>query len=135
MKKKTDLATFRVDPEVWSTFKAKCLQNGKNASQVLTDYLVSYIEEDHTNAALEQLEEKLTKISTELALLKEGSDSTPEPRRISGKGLTQAQICKLFGLQRNNLARDARKAGLPVEEYLSKKTKTIFDQKTKKYYV
>jgi antitoxin component of RelBE/YafQ-DinJ toxin-antitoxin module len=136
---KSALATFRVDPEVWKRFKAKCCQNGKRASQVLTDFLESYIEDDQTSGALEQLEGKLTEISTELAQIKaikqnEESDRT-EPRVLTGNGLTQSQICKLFGLQRNNLARDARKAGLPVEVYLSQKTKATYDPKTKKYYV
>jgi hypothetical protein len=136
---KSGLATFRVDPEVWKRFKAKCLQNGKRASQVLTDFLVSYIEDDQPSAALEQLEGKLSEISTELAQLKvikqsEGSDRT-KPREQTGNGLTQSQICKLFGLQRNNLARDARKAGLSVEVYLCQKTKSTYDPKTKKYYV
>ena len=135
MKEKSQLATFRVEPELWKRFKAKCIQNGKNASQVLTDFLVSYIDDDQPSVVLEQLEGKLAEISTELAQIKQSDRTFTKPREFTGNGLTQAQICKLFGLRTNNLARDARKAGLPVEEYLSKKTKTIFDQKTKKYYV
>ncbi|HEY9633070.1 MAG TPA: hypothetical protein V6D14_06680 [Coleofasciculaceae cyanobacterium] len=136
MKEKTGLATFRVEPEVWTRFKAKCLQNGKNASQVLTDFLVSYIEQDQPSAALEQLEGKLAEISTELAQLKQSEVSDrSKPKVVSGNGLTQAQICKLFGLRTNNLARDAKKAGLSVEAYLSQKTKATFDPKSRKYYM
>jgi hypothetical protein len=144
---KNQLATFRVDPEVWTRFKVKCLENGKSASQALSEFVEAYTGTPQGTEALDKLQETLTAISAELAVIKavkqgeqsEGSDRTSEqtltPKVVTGKGLTQTQICKLFGLQRNNLARDARKAGLPVEVYLSQKTKATFDPNTRKYYM
>lgn len=40
---KSQLATFRVEPERWEAFKAQARKNGKTASDVLNEFVQSYI--------------------------------------------------------------------------------------------
>ncbi|MBD2060678.1 hypothetical protein NDI37_25495 [Funiculus sociatus GB2-A5] len=40
---KTQLATFRVEPELWEEFKAQARRNGKTASDALTDFVQNYV--------------------------------------------------------------------------------------------
>lgn len=41
---KSQLATFRIEPELWEAFKAQARKNGKTASDVLTDFVQSYVD-------------------------------------------------------------------------------------------
>lgn len=41
---KSQLATFRIEPDLWESFKAQARKNGKTASDVLTDFVQSYVE-------------------------------------------------------------------------------------------
>jgi hypothetical protein len=41
---KSQLATFRIEPELWESFKAQARKNGKTASDVLIDFVQSYVE-------------------------------------------------------------------------------------------
>lgn len=43
MSDKTQLATFRIEPELWEAFKAQARKNGKTASDVLTDFVQTYV--------------------------------------------------------------------------------------------
>lgn len=40
---KSQLATFRVEPELWEAFKAQSRKNGKTASDVLNEFVQSYV--------------------------------------------------------------------------------------------
>lgn len=40
---KSQLATFRVDPELWESFKAQARKQGRTASDVLIDFVQSYV--------------------------------------------------------------------------------------------
>jgi hypothetical protein len=40
---KSQLATFRVEPELWDAFKAQARKNGKTASDVLNEFVQSYV--------------------------------------------------------------------------------------------
>lgn len=41
---KSQLATFRIEPELWESFKSQARKNGKTASDVLIDFVQSYVE-------------------------------------------------------------------------------------------
>ena len=40
---KSQLATFRVEPELWEAFKAQARKNGLTASDVLNSFVQSYV--------------------------------------------------------------------------------------------
>lgn len=40
---KTQLATFRIEPDLWEEFKAQARRNGKTASDALTDFVQNYV--------------------------------------------------------------------------------------------
>jgi hypothetical protein len=40
---KSQLATFRIEPELWEAFKAQARKNGKSASDVLLDFVRTYV--------------------------------------------------------------------------------------------
>jgi hypothetical protein len=40
---KSQLATFRIEPELWESFKAQARKNGKSASDVLLDFVKTYV--------------------------------------------------------------------------------------------
>jgi hypothetical protein len=40
---KSQLATFRIEPELWEAFKAQARKDGKTASDVLIDFVQSYV--------------------------------------------------------------------------------------------
>ncbi len=40
---KTQLATFRVEPELWEEFKAQARRNGRTASEALTEFVQNYV--------------------------------------------------------------------------------------------
>ncbi len=41
---KSQLATFRIEPNLWEAFKAQARKNGKTASDVLIDFVQTYVE-------------------------------------------------------------------------------------------
>jgi predicted DNA-binding protein len=41
---KSQLATFRVEPELWEAFKAQARKDGRTASEVLNEFVQSYIQ-------------------------------------------------------------------------------------------
>jgi hypothetical protein len=77
---KTQLATFRVEPELWTAFKVQARKNGKTASDVLTDFVQSYARGGEAIAPTEsahqidnldsRIDEKIAPIRAELAELK-----------------------------------------------------------------
>jgi len=40
---KSQLATFRIEPELWESFKAQARKNGLTASDVLNDFVQTYV--------------------------------------------------------------------------------------------
>ncbi len=40
---KSQLATFRVEPELWEAFKAQSRKSGKTASDVLNEFVQNYV--------------------------------------------------------------------------------------------
>ncbi len=74
---KTQLATFRVEPELWKAFKIQARKNGKTASDVLTDFVQSYVTSEDVIALTKtaqqidnldsRIDEKIAPIRTELA--------------------------------------------------------------------
>jgi len=40
---KTQLATFRIEPDLWEEFKSQARRNGKTASDALTDFVQNYV--------------------------------------------------------------------------------------------
>jgi hypothetical protein len=75
---KTQLATFRVEPEMWKAFKTQARKNGKTASDVLTDFVQSYVTSGEAIASDtiqidnldSRIDEKIAPIRAELAELK-----------------------------------------------------------------
>ncbi len=77
---KTQLATFRVEPELWKAFKIQARKNGKTASDVLTDFVQSYVTSEDVIALTKtaqqidnldsRIDEKIAPIRAELAELK-----------------------------------------------------------------
>lgn len=76
---KTQLATFRIEPELWEAFKAQARKNGRTASDVLTDFVQTYVEGGSaiTSTVTVQLDnldfridEKIAPIKAELAELR-----------------------------------------------------------------
>jgi hypothetical protein len=51
---KSQLATFRVEPELWEAFKAQARKNGKTASDVLNEFVQSYVKVEGIPASGEQ---------------------------------------------------------------------------------
>lgn len=41
---KSQLATFRVEPELWEAFKAQARKDGRTASEVLNEFVQTYIQ-------------------------------------------------------------------------------------------
>ncbi|MBD1930433.1 MULTISPECIES: hypothetical protein [Cyanophyceae] len=66
---KTQLATFRIEPELWEEFKAQARRNGKTASDALTDFVQSYVEAGDMPAVpslqLDDIESRLDEKVTE----------------------------------------------------------------------
>ncbi|NEP56845.1 MAG: hypothetical protein F6K31_07435 [Symploca sp. SIO2G7] len=79
---KSQLATFRVEPELWEAFKAQARRNGKTASDALNEFVQSYVENaanempystqiDNLDGVLdEKVENVIAPIRAELAELK-----------------------------------------------------------------
>jgi hypothetical protein len=75
---KTQLATFRVEPELWKAFKIQARKNGKTASDVLTDFVQNYVTSGEAIASGtiqidnldSRIDEKIAPIRAELAELK-----------------------------------------------------------------
>ncbi|MFE1746010.1 hypothetical protein [Coleofasciculus sp. H7-2] len=79
---KTQLATFRVEPELWEEFKAQARRNGKTASDALTEFVQGYVSAGDTSPVSnlqlddidlhleEKLNEAIAPIRQELAELK-----------------------------------------------------------------
>ncbi|MBD2006994.1 MULTISPECIES: hypothetical protein [Cyanophyceae] len=69
---KTQLATFRIEPDLWEEFKAQARRNGKTASDALTDFVQNYIGAGDAPAAptlqLDDIESRLDeKVSEAIA--------------------------------------------------------------------
>jgi antitoxin component of RelBE/YafQ-DinJ toxin-antitoxin module len=77
---KSQLATFRVEPELWEAFKAQARKNGLTASDVLNDFVQNYVSSgtiaepsqlDNLDVRIEEkVIESLAPIQQELAELK-----------------------------------------------------------------
>jgi hypothetical protein len=78
---KTQLATFRIEPELWEAFKTQARKNGRTASDVLTDFVQSYAASGDAIAPIgvtqtqidnldSRIDEKIAPIRTELAELR-----------------------------------------------------------------
>jgi uncharacterized protein YceH (UPF0502 family) len=76
---KTQLATFRIEPELWEAFKVQARKNGRTASDVLTDFVQTYVESASALTSTEstqldkldlRIDEKIAPIKAELAELR-----------------------------------------------------------------
>ncbi len=75
---KTQLATFRVEPDLWEAFKTQARKNGRTASDVLTDFVENYVTSGKAIASDttqidnldSRIDEKIAPIRAELAELK-----------------------------------------------------------------
>jgi hypothetical protein len=75
---KTQLATFRVEPDLWEAFKAQARKNGRTASDVLTDFVQNYVtggdaiasDPNQIDNLDSRIDEKIAPIRAELAELK-----------------------------------------------------------------
>jgi hypothetical protein len=71
MKDKSQLATFRIDPETWEAFKRKARQKGATASEELVKFVESYLEGDSIPVQPVSIESRLADIEIRLARLEE----------------------------------------------------------------
>ena len=76
---KTQLATFRIESELWDGFKAQARRNGKTASDVLNEFVRAYVEKaepipsqiDNLDELIDdKIEDVVSPIRAELAELK-----------------------------------------------------------------
>lgn len=68
---KTQLATFRVEPELWEAFKTQARKNGRTATDVLIDFVQTYVEGGAiTSTETIQLDNLETRIDEKIAPIK-----------------------------------------------------------------
>ena len=53
---KSQLATFRVEPELWEAFKSQARKNGLTASDALNEFVQSYVSSGSTTVPIETLQ-------------------------------------------------------------------------------
>lgn len=59
---KSQLATFRVEPELWEAFKAQSRKGGKTASDVLNEFVQNYVSSTIASTEKPQLDNLETRI-------------------------------------------------------------------------
>mgnify|MGYP000167501832 CR=1 FL=1 len=80
---RSQLATFRIEPDVWEAFKAQARRNGKTASDVLNEFCKSYSEgSGEAIASTERIDDIDSRIDEKLLPLQQQLD---ELRGLLGK--------------------------------------------------
>ncbi len=89
---KSQLATFRVEPELWEAFKAQARKNGKTASDVLNEFVQTYAGDISvsdtqrlgTDNLDSRIDEKIAPIRAELNEIKAALAKQPgKPKRVA----------------------------------------------------
>lgn len=90
------LATFRLDSELWEAFKQEARRNGKSASDVLVEFVASYVK-NASGAAIQQIDnleklleshldellsDRLSPLTSRIAALEEALPKKPQKKVV-----------------------------------------------------